>query len=368
MNMRIKLENDLIHSMSRYIGYTTGAFNIRRFVGLLDRVKDRPYAYQFELMDVLTNTVGENYARGILDFVIALGLLRKIGNDRLVNKPKITRYELTAYGKAVKAANHFLDTSMMNDLLALILAEQDADLYCLVLEYCQVTRNMSMEDYATTRLRVMRQKRVDWINEQIPNKLLKKKIANNLSWVKTIANTITLDNELLSESFIKHHVTPRRGWAIDLGHIDSSSKLLTSEGEKYLSRFTSGSDYEWIGPSKDVADKLKIKLPSYALIGTATELFRRNENAANSNFIGDHISHEDRLYHLMINSFHQIKLHNANQAPIEVIKLFSYVIEYQTGHQFDTDKIIHNIIKKHSKTISAMSSRNSPIGYYQIRK
>ena len=372
MNIKTELENALIRSVSRYVGYTNGAYDMNRFIKLLDAIKDRPYAYQFELIETLhsiSDTIKTSTsAKGVLDFATGLGLLRRIGDSKSRIQPKLVRYDLTSFGKAIRSANHIGESALKNDLFAMLLAENDADMYCLILEHCQHRQKTPIKKYVESRFRETRSKRLKWINDDIQNKAIKRRLTSSLPWIKVIGNRFTLDEESLKESFFRHHVTPRFGWAKELGHVDPSSGLLTDEGMKYLSRFKAGERYEWIGPGKPVLEDLKITLPPDALCGTAIEHFRHGTKIDKANVISATKSHENRLYNLMKNSFQEIKLFNANQASIEVIYLFSYAIEYQTGKLADTEELIRSILKAHSDTLSALSSRNSPVGYYQIRK
>jgi hypothetical protein len=378
MNSRGQLEASLAHSLSRYIGYTTGAYGIERFVEILNLFSGKPFVYHFELVEQLKQQalprkpekqLTDKYSAGIVDFISALGLIRlALGARGPQVNPKLVKFELTEYGRSLRAACELGLDEYRIFLLEALLAEYDADIYCLVLEYYYSGGSTDLKRYVKSRMREVRQYRIDWIEKTIPHKFLREKIIGGVSWIESASNFTQLTQADIPDSFLRHHVTPRNGWAREVGHIDSEAQRLTSRGKKYFERFCVGGLYSWIGPGAEVMEKLKIsEMPQGGVVGSPHDLIRGEVKLCRS---PSSVPSEAELIEVadyMVNGFSFMKLASANQASIGNVQLYLNFIESRTGRTFNLTEVMERLIKSNSHLFAAVSSRNARLGYYQLR-
>ncbi len=378
MNGRDLLEQELTHSLSRYIGYTTGAYGIDRFVEILDLFSEKPFVYHFELVDHLKNlghsgkageALTDKYAAGIIDVAAALGLIANAIGDRGAKiNPKLAKFELTVHGRSLRAACELGTRDFRKFLLGTLLAENDADLYCLVLEHFSLERLPNLHVFVQDRMLEQRESRIEWINSAISHRFLRDKIVSGISWIKPEGRFASLKQSTIPESFLKHHMTPRKGWAREIGHIDSEKRQLTVEGASFFARLSRNGAYSWVGPGQEAMEKLKIvSVPEGGLIGPPSLLIRGEaENDGRSVSVPSEAELVE-LRKYMTSAYPYLKLSSANQASIGTIVLYINFMESRTCSKFNTSDMIEKIVKAHSNRFAVMSSRNAKVGYYQLR-
>ena len=379
MNSRIIAETAFANSLSRYVGYTTGAYHlVERLMLVIELFSDRPAIYKFEILENITPTsykttqknLQEKYAIGILEFVESFGLISNIAGERSnQTNPKLVKYELSDLGRALWTAKKMQLRDYANYLIGVLLADKDADMYCLVLEYFSTERIENINKYIKSRIFELRKNRVEWINLNIRQKYLRDKIVNHVSWLKSDSNSAYIrDDGRMPDSFLRHHVTPRKSWAAEINHLDPNTKRLTDEGRKYFCRLTVNDHYSWIGPGQSTIEKLKYEtIPDNGLQGPPISLlkFQELENS-NSLALANQVQ-IDEIHNYMMHSFPYLKLISANQASIACIELYCNFIQYRDRKCFDPMITIENIIKNNSSVFATISSRKARLGYYQIR-
>lgn len=345
---------------------------------VLELFSNRPAVYKFEILDNIIPTSDRirkkdleiKYAQGILEFVEAFGVISSITGERAnQTNPKLVKYELSDIGRALWSAKSMQLNDYANYLIGILLANNDADMYCLVLEYFSTNRIEEINKFVKSRVLEIRANRVEWINLNIRQKYLRDKITNQVSWLKADSNYAHLkDDGNMPDSFFRHHVTPRKSWAVEVEHLDSTSKELTVQGFKYFRSLTRNNRYSWIGPGRTVIEKLKYEtIPENGLLGPPISLFRCEETENSESSVFANREQVDEIYNYMIHSFPYLKLVSANQASIDCIVLFCNFIRYRDRNNFDPMIAIESIIKKYSNIFAAISSRKARLGYYQIR-
>ena len=217
MNSRTIAEKAFANSLSRYVGYTTGAYHlVERFMLILELLSNKPAVYKFEMLDNIISTshkntkddLGENYAQGVIEFAESFGLISNVTGERTSQtNPKLVKYELSNIGKALWSAKSMQLKDYTNYLLGVLLADNDADMYCLVLEFFSTDRIEDINKYIKSRIYDIRTNRVEWINLNIRQKFLRDKIINQVSWLKAGSNSAYIrDDGKMPDSFLRHHV------------------------------------------------------------------------------------------------------------------------------------------------------------------
>ncbi len=103
---RPQVEAEFIHALTRQVGYTAGAYSIKRMADLVSLFDDAN-AYQFELVKRLTSVttaaeqLTDKYATDVLNFAGELGIVAKLPS---VGAPHLSRFVLSDAGIAIRAA------------------------------------------------------------------------------------------------------------------------------------------------------------------------------------------------------------------------------------------------------------------------
>ena len=356
------LEGALAHALSRHIGYTTGAYGIRRIASITEQFEGRPSLYQFEIVNALGKVdITDKYARGIIEFATAIRLVRKVASGPT---PNTARFALTPEGAAVGAALSSCDGDFADFLLVGLLLESDADAYCVILECLAHPQNGTTSFYEDFKRRFehLRENRLEWLQRVFPNKTLLERITHEIPWISRSRHG-KMELVPLKPDYVRHHATPRRGWAVDLNHADANSELTTA-GRSLLDAATPSNDsYIWLGTPSGTQEALGID-PDHCLpppYSPSWNLLRPD------NTKGGHIPKEiiDPVVEHMLECYSKIRLIHANQAPVASIVPFVYLMEWKLGYSVDTHKLLDEIVGTHSN-FHLLSSRHSKYGYYQI--
>lgn len=371
--LRIELELDLARSLSRYIGYTTGAYGIFRIANIPVSFGDKPSLYQFEILQpLMDNALGsgshlkEQYAGEIINFAAGLRLVYKVPDGPT---PHLTRYAYTAEGATIRAAWTFEEHEFIRFVLLGQILEFDSDAYCVLLDVLSRPHSEGFKYQSAFRERFeqLRNERLEWLQRAIPNRTFLDRIVsqqNILPWI-TRGRRGELSAKPLKSDFGRHHATPRRGWAIDLGHLTPDGKL-TEEGIALIDAARGGaSDYMWLGPPYGTQEALGID-PSEVRAGP----FSPSWNLLHPNRPVESDSELEELVDITANymdsHYDQLKLVHANQARIDSILPFVHFSERKLGFSVTTDTLFEQIFRSRP-SLHVLSTRHSKYGYYQRR-
>ncbi|MGI9250140.1 MAG: hypothetical protein ACR2PR_02945 [Pseudohongiellaceae bacterium] len=386
MSTRVQAEKEFLTSLSRYVGYTTGADVFDRFIQILNKLDGKPAIYEFEAIEEIENfgytlnkkkPLSEKYASGVLDFVTALGLLKKISgekrNGQRLNlgrgRSKLGKYEISDVGRAIRSAVCLNNDAFKAYLVGLILATNDADFYCLILECFSEGEGKRIGPYFKQRIREIRESRVKWINANVKHKVLRRAIADRFDWLELSGMDVALKKQDIPDRSIEHYVSPRKKWAYEY-HVDESSGRLTDGGVKYFARLSNSGTYFWIGPSQATLDKLPFATNSMrGKIGPPRDLLRTGIEGKIDVRAGidEWQKHCDAIAEYMRKAYPHLKLVSANQASIGSIHLFCNFLEYEHSVTINSKEMIEKVIKENSKEFGAISSRYAKIGHYRLR-
>lgn len=365
----------LAEALARYVGYTTGAYQLSRIADVTELFDQVPSRLRLEVVKGLqrrvkseaVNGLKEEYAAGITDFAVGLGLIRRIDRGG-----QTTRLALTELGRAYRAAKG-LDLADYRDfLLQFSVLQFDADIYGLLLDMAldgPLPVGQQLQEHFRIRTQELRRDRSSWLLRAFPNPLLRERLLRGstgftVRWIKN-ARGADIGLKPVGDDFLRHHATPRRGWVISLGHIREDGHL-TPTGRKVALRLRGKSDrYFWLGPPRDWFDRLRVDA---ALIreplGPAWTIIRPCSSET------EPVSHDvvAKTADFMEKAFRYMRLIRANQVPLDAVKPYIYFLEWRSDLRFDEEAIFRAVFRKFEKRFAPMSQRTGLLGHYQLRK
>ncbi|MGJ3701932.1 hypothetical protein [Variovorax sp. AFSI2.2] len=343
-------------------------------MALLAELFKQHTAYQFELTKQLQATgldgkpLTDKYAIEILNFSGELGIIQKLPGAS--NAPHLSRLALTDSGIAIKAASNE-DLRLANIVLEHLILEADADAYLTVLQILKQDLKKTSEEQAEEfrqKILAMRAVRLEWLATAFPNKSVLTRLikggAHQVHWVK-IDRLGRLDFEKPSADFGRHHFSPRKTWAVELGHYDADNAKLTAMGEKFLTQSGYPSDSSgWIGPDPQCVEFLRPQSPLVlkGASGSTLELLRPQ-----SAQIAPHRDFLEKVADFLEHSFPKIKLFHAKQASVAAAMYFTILCEIEHGYRVSFEEVLRSIAVLRPGRFAFFASRTGALAYYQLR-
>lgn len=359
MVTRESCERELSLALSRYVGYTTGAYHIvERLDDITTRFDKKPFLYEVELIKVLRDKfqISSKYAIGITNFTQSLGFIRRIERGG-----QIARFYLTPVGRTYRAALSLNEEKFKQFLFSYAVFEYDCDVYGLLLDMADEN---GLESGAKLHLEFLRRTielrkiRLKWLEKTFPNRILRERIERYILWIEDPKR------EEPSEDFARHHATPRKGWAQSLGHL-SKSGILTDEGRRLLNRLKGDQkDYFWLAPRKECFNKLNVLIPDFSgEFAPAWNLLRpqQSDEEPNEQCV-------ERVVQFMEEAYYYIRLIQSNQADLDSVVPYLYFVEHLIGRRVDENILFMKIFSKYRDKFAPMSKRTSLLGHYQLRR
>jgi hypothetical protein len=369
---RDELEADLARSLSRYIGYTTGAYSLSRIVSTLEPFADAPSAYTTEVVDFLQSTVSSDevdhkqapsseYLEEVVNFATAMGLLESV-SDRHV---RLRRLAPTQLGRSLLGVSVLQEEEFFQYFLTKVVLMADAD--ALVQVLLSVELGLSGDELKTFYVESqmnLRERRLQWLSSAFPERTLLERIAGRIGWLKSDkANPHSFRVAPLTLNSARHHVTPRLGWLRQLGMVDSSNSSLSSFGRDVRYALTNGSEYFWLGPPEGTEDGLHIS--KVAQVGGPYEdnlNFQKGLLPPSAAQIGDLVNDTAEI---MRRAYRGAKLIFAPQASLQVPIQYVNFRSYRDGVKFDWTDIMDGVFKQHRSTLKRLSAVKGKIGFYK---
>jgi hypothetical protein len=361
-------EAELLRALSRQIGYTTGAFSLLRMARLVSLFTDST-AYHFELVKLLqmngldsSEKLTEKYTGEILNFVSSLGILKRLPGT---NSAHLTRYGLTDAGVAIRAAECF--PALKKLVLTDVVLENDADAYILTLRLLASSQPEARSDELAIAFRdgvtKMRKHRLEWCRSAFPNKTLLYRFIDKVPWIKrTRLGELTIEEP--KADFGRHHFSPRKRWAVELGHVTESNSMST-EGAALLSLFdTDPVSSMWLSPPPTVLTYLRIN--NTTLNGPhapSIDLLRPpgTDQPPTKEII-------EKVADFLESSFPYIRLVHARQASTAAARYFLNELERKAGFRISWDQTVRSVSQQYVGRFSFFSSRQGHTAYYQVRR
>ena len=372
---RAQAEAEFVHALTRQVGYTAGAFSIRRMAGIVTLFDDAS-AYQFELTKRLTavgqagESLTEKYATDILSFASELGIISKLQGASV---PHLSKYILTDAGVSIRAARA-VSPELEKIILEHLILENDADAYLRVLWLLGCEQEKTSDSLAADFRDLVfesRQARFSWMQEVFPSKpvlmRLVKTGGSQVHWLKTNRlNVISLDRP--SSDFGRHHFSPRKSWAVELDHYDPENRILTPAGRKFLDCAKWEEDRvanHWISPTLECMAFLRVPQRGELFGGTAPtlDLLRPKGELQEPN--EDLILATRKFLH---DAFGHIRLVHARQALTAPVTYFLLDQERRLGARYEKEILLQIIARTYGDEFEFFSSRSGALAYYQLRK
>ena len=357
---RESAEWNLAHALDRHVGYTTGAFHLDRIAEVALYFKDRMTIWEVEIVNWLMKMHGvtEIYAKGILDFGIGLGLVKRFEATHTA-----ARITLTDLGRSYRGAHYCKNGSLQHFVLTYAVLAADCDFYGLLLESfaCNV-KSQSTPQRLATDLQALRERRISWLQDYFPDIALRRRITDKVDWLRKTKGEMKSVDVCINDNYARHHSFPRIGWAKDLGHVYDSGDV-TPFGKEIRNRIrdTDGS-YFWVGPSLSALEILQI--PKEAMrkpLGPVWDLLRPQKRVETSmKNVGD-------LADFMEEVYPAVRLTQSNQASIASILPYLYMLERDVGTRYDEIKVLRQLFSEYGHKFAPLSTRSGLLGHYQLR-
>ena len=363
---------ELAGALARYVGYTTGAFQIARIADVTELFDQRPSRMKLEVVAGLqrghdgAKPVTHKYAEGITDFAVGLGLVRRIDRGGLV-----PRLALTELGRAYRAATGLDLGDYQRFLLQYSVLRFDADVSGLLLDMAldgPLPVGSPLQRKFANRTRQLRDARCAWLIQAFPNPRLRDRLLRGdmgyiVRWIKD-ARGAKIEVKEIGADFLRHHASPRRGWMTSLGYLRSDGHL-TLLGRKIALRLRADGDrYFWIGPPRDWFERLRVDAglirEPLSPVWNMVRPINPGLGTASSEAV-------ERTADFMGTAFRYMRLTRANQAPLAAVTPYIYFLEHRLGMQLDPDRVFRAVFRKFETRFAPMSQRTGLLGYYQLR-
>ena len=350
-------------ALSRYVGYTTGAYILFRIANITGFFKDKPSIHEIEIKHIIEKEKGfsSDYSKGVINFGVGLGLLQRYGQGG-----RLSKLGLTDLGRTYKAAHALDDKELMSFLLTFAVLQYDCDIYGLLLNVAADYPHLageSLHEKFLNYTKELRKIRYNWIKTVFPNPLVRAKVAEPILWIKTrnLKENVIIDPE---KDFARHHANPRKGWAIELGHLTEKGEI-TDKGIEILNNLTQDrGSYFWLGPPQECFKILNIENKyAYGPNAPAWNLLRPNkkEEAATKEMT-------DKIVNFMEKSYESISLVRAKQASLGAIIPYIYFLESYYNIRVNENETFKRIFTEHRSRFAPMAKRTGQFGHYQLRK
>ena len=370
---RNELESSLVKALSRYIGYTAGAYDIDRIYSILQFFIDKPSAYEEEIVDFLnihnsrpytkkSEDKSAKYLAEVINFATSMQII-EIVTDRNVS---IRRFAPTQLGRAVMGVQKINDENFYQFFRTKVTLFADADaIVPLLISAKHKTSSLNLYESYKDFQQNLRIRRLNWLKLAFPDRRLLERITERLPWVDGKTSNL---NEILdiTVNTARHHVTPRKEWLIELGLIDEWDRNLTEFGFHVKSALVPDNDYFWLGPPKGLQIALRV-LPEYQKGGPFEDSLcffeAKNEQPSDSAIEGL----IEKTTEVMVEAYLGARLIYAPQAslqiPIEYINYCSYVDKIAYNWQ----DILDDLFRRKRSSLERFSARKGPVGFYKVK-
>lgn len=371
---RDELEADLARSLSRYIGYTTGAYSLDRIVSTLTPFTETPSAYTAEVIDYLSAVFGEEeadtkaakkpspeYLEEVLNFATSMGILENV-SDR---QARLRRVAPTQIGRSLMGVASLKDPEFYQFYLSKVVLLSDADAIVPVLLCAEATRSgEELRSYYVSFHMKLRERRLQWLIEAFPETVLRSRIADQISWLKSDkSGRAAYKIAPLTANSARHHVTPRQGWLRQLGMVHEENSQLTQFGFDIIDALTDHREYFWLGPPEGTEEGLHI--PADVRNGGPNEdtfKLRKVTRLPESDELEAVV---DDTAKIMMSAYSQAKLVFAPQASLQIPIQYIYFRAYRDGIDLAWTDIVERVFRKYRKNLKRLSAVKGSIGFYK---
>lgn len=362
---REEAEGDLARALSRHIGYTTGAFDLRRIFSVVEVFRTEASAYGAEIVEKLELATGEKalsagYIEGIIDFATAFGLIETVSN----RESKLSRYAATELGRSVLGVLADEDAAFRNHYLATVVMAADADYQVPLMLHVQGNSEAQLEDFFSEFVMDLRQRRLTWLCAVLNQPVLLERVASRIAWLKKgKGGIVPFIIKSLEASTVRHHSRPRLGWLRDLGLLDRQTNALTPFGYDMLWAIVGDSPYFWIGPGEAAMATLAIDDPAGRAIETDLGLTSPSSTLPTESELQTLASDTANL---MFRAFTSAKLIHAEQASLRLPIGYIQYRAYRDNRHYDWASVLAGVFETERNRLRRYSAHKGQIGFYKV--
>ena len=370
---RTELEGALAGALSRYIGYTTGAYDLERIVSTLSAFDASSSVYVNEILAAMRSRsasgegrhprerrADDGYLTEALHFAEALCIIESVSPK----EARVRRYAPTEQGRALRGARASQDEGFFRFFLTRIVLLADADAMFPILEYFFRSYGGNLQGYYQAFHGSLRRKRLSWLLEAVPEPTLQSRILGRIPWIRRHRyQRGPLEPERISNATSRHHATPRRGWLRALGMLDERGECLTSFGRAIRDALVSKGDFFWLGPDHRVQEELGIAV-AVQKGGPFEDTFGLGAEP-----IAPTLEEEDRLLadaaDVMRVAYRATKLKHAPQATLRLPIEYIRYRQFSDKRAYLEDRIIARIFATNRGEFVRLSARVGHMGFYK---
>lgn len=361
---RDSAENDLAGALSRHVGYTTGAYDLRRIFNVVEVFKTRTSAYTEEIISDLfeaneSRTTSEAYLSEVLNFATSFGLVESVSN----RESKLTRYAATELGRSVLGVANLDDQDFRDFFLASIILLADADFLVPLMIHIDTRIELPLLEYFREFTEDLRKKRYDWLRQQFPERILFERIASQIAWLKRTKDmTIPYKVDVPTINTARHHSKPRLGWLSTLRLSTPDNKCLTAAGKAILKNLAVDYRYFWVSPSPNTMATLRVTSPEPS--ASEVDLLARYDNP---------LPEKEQIARLvadvaviMKTAYPNARLIHAEQASLRLPIGYIEYRSYKDHKRYDWQIVLKTVFEEYRGILHRYSAHKGQIGFYKV--
>ncbi|MCV2881888.1 hypothetical protein [Actibacterium sp. XHP0104] len=369
---RSEMEAALSGALSRYIGYTTGAYDLNRIFSTLDAFGDNPSLYRDEIVAFLDETdhgetegrdqkrTSGEYRSEVLSFAKSMDLVETVSR----RDARLERLAPTELGRTLNGARDVRDREFLKFFTAKLVFLADADALYPILKFYESSTSQDIQSYYQEFMRELRHRRTEWLHAAFPEAILRDRVANAISWLTPVKGRKgQYKIESISKNTARHHVTPRKGWLEDIGMFDRSNATLRRFGREAIASLEVGEEFFWLGPQKGLQTELGIPISLQAGEPYEDTWFADSNRLKPKEFEVQSLI--DDVVRVMVLGYPASKLKHASQAslrlPIEYITFRSF----KDQRSYDWQTVVDEVFKSRKSEVERFSAKKGSIGFYR---
>jgi hypothetical protein len=365
LGARTEAERELAQALSRQIGYTSGAYDLARIFSVLDVFSEAPSAYKEEVLAHLrlknTEEMSDSYLNEIMNFAQSMRLVETVSS----RDARLQRLAPTEYGRSLLGARHLGESDFLMYFATKAVLLADSDYLTPILISDSSLESSDLHTSFISFQKDLRERRIKWLKEAIPERVLFDRIARQITWLKLTKGVGAIYKiETPTANTARHHVTPRQGWLKFLG-LWNEEKKITDFGRAVVKALIPTPPYFWLGPPEGVEDALQIS-PAYrkgAPFEDSFDLSLDNPEATERQI--DMIL--DDLLEVMVSGFPYAKLIHASQASLKLPIEYIHFRSYRDHVRYPWEAVMQRLFTVKRGSVERLSAHRGQVGFYRLK-
>lgn len=351
----------LSRSLSRHIGYTSGAYDLERIFSTLEPFSTQTSVYKEELVQYLAEPKSDKYRREILSFATSMGLLEVVSS----REAGLVRLAATELGRSLLGVRATGDMQFYNYFSIHVVLRADADFLVPLLLYFRSHDNTKLLPFFAAFQAELRQRRLEWLLQTFPEKILMDRIVERLTWLSISKSALgSYEADLPTMNTVRHHATPRQGWLEQLGMLDRDKRTLTVLGSDVLRALTPDGGFFWLAPPEEALETLRIASTSRPAGAREDTLnFSVPSKAASESELNRLVEDTSSI---MIETYGSAKLIHASQASLQIAVKYINYRSYVDRRKYNVEDVFSWIFREKRGILERYSAHKGSIGFYRV--